>query len=140
MEKGGKQRTASVPPLAPSTSLLMLAIEACKAFAIIEDIACKKKIEGKWEKERKEYFARLGWEVEEIEDKRDKEKMRGEEMVERDKSLQRKNRWKKLGKAKFNKIYVVGHSIPRICFTLRTNIILRSYCNHKSSIYNSLFR
>ncbi|XP_070525967.1 nucleolar protein 58-like [Cardiocondyla obscurior] len=63
------------------------------------------KTSGKWEKEREEFFERLGWTLERIEERREEEGMRGEEIVVKDKELQRKERWEKIRMGKFNKDY-----------------------------------
>ncbi|XP_070527737.1 golgin subfamily A member 6-like protein 22 [Cardiocondyla obscurior] len=63
------------------------------------------KTSGKWEKEREEFFERLGWTLERIEERREEEGMRGEEIVVKDKELQRKERWEKIRMGKCNKDY-----------------------------------
>lgn len=43
------------------------------------------------------------WRIEKITELREKGQLKGEEIVERERKLQREERWKKIGESKFNK-------------------------------------
>ncbi|XP_077280504.1 uncharacterized protein LOC143907534 [Temnothorax americanus] len=69
---------------------------------------------GGWEEERKEAAESRGWKIEEVEELREDGMWRGEDVLEREKRMQREERWKEIGEAKFNKWYgmIKGEGIP----------------------------
>ncbi|XP_036145342.1 uncharacterized protein LOC118646472 [Monomorium pharaonis] len=78
----------------------------------------KKAREGKaksgWEVERINFYKERGWEMEEVERLREKGKLRGEELVRREREKQRKERWEGIRDSKYNGWYwrVKGEGIP----------------------------
>lgn len=64
-------------------------------------------------KKREEYYKGLGWLVGKIEG-REKGELRGEELVGRERNMQREERWRKIRESKFNKMYgrIKGAGIP----------------------------
>lgn len=76
--------------------------------------ARKGRVMGGWEKERREFYEGRGWKVEEVEDMREGGCLRGEFLVEKEKSLQREERWKRIRETEYNKWYekVKGMGVP----------------------------
>jgi len=56
-----------------------------------------------WEKEREQFFRERGVEWREWEGKRVREEARFQELEEKDKELQKEERWEKIRKARYNK-------------------------------------
>lgn len=72
-----------------------------------------KSMEG-WEEERKEFFEMRNWSVKMVENLREEERMRKEEIWEREGRLQREKRWEEIRNSKSNRWYqrVKGDGIP----------------------------
>lgn len=67
-----------------------------------------------WEEERKRFYDRKGWSLEEVEVLRDEGLLRGEELVRREKLMQEKERWNRIRESRYNKWYkmVIGEGVP----------------------------
>lgn len=60
----------------------------------------KDKVLGGWEEERKEFWEIRKWKIEEVEELREKGYLRGEELWERERGMQREKRWEKIKESK----------------------------------------
>lgn len=72
------------------------------------------KVIGGWEEERKEFMERGKWNIEEIEKIREMGKLKREESRERERRIQRKERWGRMRGSTFNKWYgkIKGKGLP----------------------------
>lgn len=55
-----------------------------------------------------EFYREKRWEIEKIEKMREEGKLRGEELIGREKRWQEKERWERIGESKNNKWYLAG--------------------------------
>jgi len=67
-----------------------------------------------WEKEREQFFRERGVEWREWEGKRMREEARFQELEEKDKEMQKEEKWERIRKARYNKWYglVKGEGVP----------------------------
>ena len=67
-----------------------------------------------WEEDRKEFFEKRGWTLEEMEVMREVGGIRGEDLVNRERKVQEKERWERIGESGYNRRYgrVKGEGLP----------------------------
>ncbi|XP_053989994.1 uncharacterized protein LOC128882420 [Hylaeus volcanicus] len=88
---------------------------ARKCWMEIRGRAVRGRVLGEWEEERREFWERKGWSIGEVEEWRDEGRLRGEEIVRREKEVQREERWRKIMESRYNTWYkmIKGEQVPR---------------------------
>lgn len=75
--------------------------ELARCWEEMRGITRREALKG-WEEKRKEYWEERGWELREVERKRDEGQWRGEEIWMRERERQRDERWGKIGETRYN--------------------------------------
>ncbi|CAK9832677.1 Retrovirus-related Pol polyprotein from type-1 retrotransposable element R2 (Fragment) [Anthophora retusa] len=87
---------------------------ARKCWREVRERAKKNRAIGNWEEVRREFYEKKGWTLEEVEELREEGGLRGEELVRRERSRQREERWRRIRESRYNKWYkmVKGDGVP----------------------------
>ena len=67
-----------------------------------------------WEEEKRKFYERKGWSIEEVEEMREEGRLRGEELIRKEKSIQEEERWERIRESRYNRWYkiVKGKGVP----------------------------
>ncbi|XP_046145802.1 uncharacterized protein LOC123989168 [Osmia bicornis bicornis] len=88
---------------------------ARKCWMEIRERAKKGRALEGWEEERRKFYERKGWSIEEVEDMREEGRLRGEELIRKEKGIQEEERWERIRESRYNRWYKIVKGIVKGC-------------------------